>query len=316
MDVESSVVDTSESSIIQQYSKLNDYGDLFEQFDILLASFQTRAHSIVNRIMETKREKENVEQSSTWTITLTDSETQTCDALHRRWNSDLSLEQDAKASGKRYPFCVSTDMVQTPIIHLPAQTKTATKTKFTNKLDVWSHTHKRHTDNMLLSDLGLTNQPPDFSQSEFNLSSDDHWLKENPKTGGRVRFLSHDDGQSCLNHQNQDNADETDIGLRSEQFFHSGSWMTLTQSERDFSEIDSCLSLNYADRFTDSKPFTSTPCKSRCQLKQSVSFHGKQFSNYLDFALSSILTFSFRFAAIEDDSEPAKHCQIVKSLCR
>lgn len=316
MDVESSVVDTSESSIIQQYSKLNDYGDLFEQFDILLASFQTRAHSIVNRIMETKREKENVEQSSTWTITLTDSGTQTCDALYRRWNSDLSLEQDAKASGKRYPFCVSTDMVQTPIIHLPAQTKTATKTKFTNKLDVWSHTHKRHTDNMLLSDLGLTNQPPDFSQSEFNLSSEDHWLKENPKTGGRVRFLSHDDGQSCLNHQNQDNADETDIGLRSEQFFHSGSWMTLTQSERDFSEIDSCLSLNYADRFTDSKPFTSTPCKSRCQLKQSVSFHGKQFSNYLDFALSSTLTFSFRFAAIEDDSEPAKHCQIVKSLCR
>ena len=99
MDVESSVVDTSESSIIQQYSKLNDYGDLFEQFDILLASFQTRAHSIVNRIMETKREKENVEQSSTWTITLTDSGTQTCDALYRRWNSDLSLEQDAKASG-------------------------------------------------------------------------------------------------------------------------------------------------------------------------------------------------------------------------
>jgi len=273
MDVESAAIDTSETSVTQNHGKLNDCQELFHQFDVLQSNFQTRARSLVQKIMETKREKENVEQASTWTITLTDSETQTCDVLHRRWNSDMSLEQDAKAVGKRQPFCSSTDTVQTPIIHLPAQAKLATKTKFTNKLDVWSNSHKRPTENMLLSDLGLPNQPPDFSQSEFNLSSEDHFLKENPKSGGRVRFLSHDDGQTSLNHQNRDNDDETDIGLRNEQYFHSGSWMTLTQSERDISEIDSCLSLNYADCFTDSKPFTSTPFKNRSQLKQSVSFH-------------------------------------------
>ena len=289
MDVESAAIDTSETSVTQNHGKLNDCQELFHQFDVLQSNFQTRARSLVQKIMETKREKENVEQASTWTITLTDSETQTCDVLHRRWNSDMSLEHDAKAVGKRQPFCSSTDTVQTPIIHLPAQAKLATKTKFTNKLDVWSNSHKRPTENMLLSDLGLPNQPPDFSQSEFNLSSEDHFLKENPKSGGRVRFLSHDDGQTSLNHQNRDNDDETDIGLRNEQYFHSGSWMTLTQSERDISEIDSCLSLNYADGFTDSKPFTSTPFKNRSQLKQSVSFHGK---NLLAHHLKTTLIFS------------------------
>ena len=278
MDVKSEAVDSFETSTTQQRKNLSGCQELFHQFDILQTDFQIRAHSIVNEIMETKREKDNVEQSSTWTITLTDSETQTCDALLRRWNSDPSLEQDVKTSGKRYPFCVSTDTMQTPIIHLPSQAKTVGKTKFTKKLDVWSHAHKRPAENMLLSDLGLTNQPPDFSQSEFNLSSEDHWQKENPKSGGRVRFLSHDDGQSCLNQQNRDNADETDIGLRSEQYFHSGSWVTLTQSEKDFSEMDSCLSLNYTDGYADIKPFTSTPCKSRSQLKQSVSFHGKPYT--------------------------------------
>jgi len=222
--------------------------------------------------MESKHEKENVQQSSTWTITLIDSETQTCDSLQRRWNSDLSLDHDGKTNVKHYP-------VQTPIIHAAPQNRSGSKpSKFTNKFDVeCSQAPKRPADNMLLSDLGLTSQAPEFSQSEFNLSSEDHWQKENPKTGGRVRFLSHDDRQSCLNHSNGAHLDEQDLGLplRNDSLFHShsGSWMTLTQSERDFSEFDSNLSLNNSGGVVDGKPFTSTPCKSRSKLKQSVSFH-------------------------------------------
>jgi hypothetical protein len=147
-------------------------------------------------------------------------------------------------------------------------------------LDVSNHGLGKHqVDNLLLSDLGLTSQAPDFSQSEFNLSSDDHWSKENQKQlGGRVRFLSHEDNPGGFNDEEEDLEVMKDLPQQSQIFHsHSGSWATLTHSERDLSELDSCLSLNYQER-TEPKFFTSsTPYKNlRSKFKQSVSFHGCQ----------------------------------------
>lgn len=236
-----------------------------------------------------KMEKENILQQRVTPcgVTLTDTETQTCELLPRRWNSDLSLDLDGKSNGKRYQrversdlasLCISSEaIVAPPIIRQPQQKKTY-KSKFTNRLDVGNHSIGKHqVDNLLLSDLGLTSQAPDFSQSEFNLSSDDHWLKENQKhLGGRVRFLSHEDNPGGFNHNEEDLEDMKDMPQQSQIFHsHSGSWATLTHSERDLSELDSCLSLNYQER-TEPKFFaSSTPYKNlRSKFKQSVSFHG------------------------------------------
>ncbi|XP_057381100.1 uncharacterized protein LOC130703676 [Daphnia carinata] len=235
-----------------------------------------------------KMEKENILQQRVTPcgVTLTDTETQTCELLPRRWNSDLSLDLDGKSNGKRYQrversdlasLCISSEaIVAPPIIRQPQQKKTY-KSKFTNRLDVGNHSIGKHqVDNLLLSDLGLTSQAPDFSQSEFNLSSDDHWLKENQKhLGGRVRFLSHEDNPGGFNDNEEDLEDMKDMPQQSQIFHsHSGSWATLTHSERDLSELDSCLSLNYQER-TEPKFFTSsTPYKNlRSKFKQSVSFH-------------------------------------------
>lgn len=236
-----------------------------------------------------KMEKENILQQRVTPcgVTLTDTETQTCELLPRRWNSDLSLDLDGKSNGKRYQrversdlasLCISSEaIVAPPIIRQPQQKKTY-KSKFTNRLDVGNHSIGKHqVDNLLLSDLGLTSQAPDFSQSEFNLSSDDHWLKENQKhLGGRVRFLSHEDNPGGFNHNEEHLEDMKDMPQQSQIFHsHSGSWATLTHSERDLSELDSCLSLNYQER-TEPKFFaSSTPYKNlRSKFKQSVSFHG------------------------------------------
>lgn len=239
-----------------------------------------------------------------------ETQTPSSELLPRRWNSDLSLDQDGRSIGKHYqraemrsdlfPFCISTEAVLAPpIIRVPTahQSKTSSgskvvlKSKFTNRLDVVGT--KRPADNLLLSDLGLTSQAPEFSQSEFNLSSDDHWLDGGHSTGagkgaagGRVRFLSHDDGQA-VNLMANDDEDLDGIGNdllmphHGQHMFHSqsASWATLTHgSDRDLSEIESsAMSLNYQLESGDNnKPnfASSTPYKGlRSKFKQSVSFH-------------------------------------------
>lgn len=228
--------------------------------------FRSRLGSLLR-----KMDKEN-QKVGPCAVTLTDSETQTCELLHRRWNSDLSLDSDGKSNGKRYhrvqhselaPFCVSTEaMLAPPIIRHPSQKKS--KTKFTNRLDVVGlGTGKSQVDSLLLSDLGLTSQAPEFSQSEFNLSSEDRWQSKS----GRVRFLSHDDAAGL-------NEEEEVLKDVPQHMFHSGSWATLTQSERDVSELDSSLSLNFQDQAVENKLLSSTPKGFRSKFKQSVSFNG------------------------------------------
>lgn len=270
-------------------NQLDQCKDQVHELNSLQVEFKAKLTSLLR-----KMDKENVavqQQPKILTpcvVTLTDSETQTCELLPRRWNSDLSLDLDGKSNGKRYQrveksdlssFCVSTEaMAAPPIIRHPSQKKTALKSKFTNRLDVSTHhgAGKHQVDNMLLSDLGLTSQAPEFSQSEFNLSSEDHWSKDGQKqAGGRVRFLSHDDGQGGLNEEG-DLEVMNDLPQHSQVFHsHSGSWATLTHSERDLSELESCLSLNYQDQPGEHKFTSSTPYKNlRSKFKQSVSFHG------------------------------------------
>ena len=283
------------SSANSKLQKLRDQLDQCREEVLELNSLQVEFRSKLSSLLR-KMDKENVivHQKITQTpcvVTLTDSETQTCELLPRRWNSDLSLDTDGKSNGKRYQrversdlsnFCISTEaMVAPPIIRQPPQKKAALKSKFTNRLDVSGHAVGKHqVDNLLLSDLGLTSQAPEFSQSEFNLSSEDHWLKESQKqAGGRVRFLSHDD-QAGFNEE-EDLEVMKDLPQQSQIFHsHSGSWATLTHSERDLSELDSSLSLNFQEQPAEHKLFTSsTPYKQnlRSKFKQSVSFHGCGF---------------------------------------
>ena len=253
-----------------------------------------------------KMDKENIfqlpsvpKERSHCTVTLTSAETQTCADLPppRRWNSDLSLDLDGKSTGKRYQrvdrsdfnSCLSSEtMMAPPIIRVPAAAQKSSKSssksgKFTNQLQVVQHC-KRPADNMLLSDLGLTSDAPQFSQSEFNLSSEEHWPKDGQvkSSGGRVRFLSQDDGQA-INHLVDDEEDLEALHdqLPQSQIFHSqsASWATLTHSERDLSEMDSSISLNYQDQaggngFASSTPNNSNNKALRSKFKQSVSFHG------------------------------------------
>lgn len=282
----SSVNNKLQTAIVHLRDQLHQCKQEVRELNSLQVEFRAKLTSLLR-----KMDKENVivqQKMTPCVVTLTDSETQTCELLPRRWNSDLSLDLDGKSNGKRYQrversdlssFCISTEaMAAPPIIRQPSQKKAALKSKFTNRLDVGNHGMGKHqVDNMLLSDLGLTSQAPEFSQSEFNLSSDDHWLKEGQKqAGGRVRFLSHDDGQAGLNEE-EDLEVMKDLPQQSQIFHsHSGSWATLTHSERDLSELDSCLSLNCQDQPTEHKVFTSsTPYKNlRSKFKQSVSFHG------------------------------------------
>ena len=226
---------------------------------------------------------------------IVETQTPSCELLPRRWNSDLSLDQDGRSIGKHYqraersdlfPFCISTEAVLAPpIIRVPTahqsksnSGKVVLKSKFTNRLDV----------------VGTKRPAPEFSQSEFNLSSEDHWLDGGHSTGagkgaagGRVRFLSHDDGQA-VNLMANDDEDLDGIGNdllmphHGQHMFHSqsASWATLTHgSDRDLSEIESsAMSLNYQLETGDNnKPnfASSTPYKGlRSKFKQSVSFHG------------------------------------------
>ena len=266
-----------------------------------LKNLQTEFYSQLSSFLKGgKMDKENQVIVS---VTLTDSETQTSyeEGLSapppRRWNSDLSLDLDGKSQGKRYnklerndltKFCLSTEaMMAPPIIRIQGSQQSKSRSKFTNRLDVGGPTisSKRQADHLLLSDLGLTSQAPEFSQSEFNLSSDDHWLSNQKQSGGRVRFLSHEGGQhgqAGINNMEDEEDDCLDLeaGMPHNHIFHShsGSWATLTHSERDLSEMDSCLSLNHQDiaGAIDAKPYlSSTPYKGlRSKFKQSVSFHG------------------------------------------
>lgn len=273
-----------------------------------LKALQTEFYSQVSTLLRESDKMDKENNKVVVSVTLTDSETQTCyydqelpAPIRRRWNSDLSLDLDGKSQGKRYnklerndltKFCLSTEaMMAPPIIRIQGSQQkksAASKSKFTNRLDVGGHNmgSKRQA-NLLLSDLGLTSQAPEFSQSEFNLSSDDHWLRDGSQkqSGGRVRFLSHEGGphQAGINNMDDEEDDCLDLdgGMmpHHNQIFHShsGSWATLTHSERDLSEMDSCLSLNHQDLAgaIEAKPYSSsTPYKGlRSKFKQSVSFH-------------------------------------------
>lgn len=277
---------TLEANVVHLRHQLEQCKQQVLELNRLQNEFRSRLGSLLRKMDN----KENAQKGPC--VVLTDSETQTCELLHRRWNSDLSLDMDGKSNGKRYhrversDFCVSNEaMLAPPIIRHPSQKKT--RTKFTNKLDLSSG--KAQVDNLLLSDLGLTSQAPEFSQSEFNLSSEDHWK------GGRVRFLSHDDAVGL-------NEEEEVLKENPQHVFHSGSWATLTQSERDVSELDSCLSLNFNE---ENKLLSSTPKGFRSKFKQSVSFHGILTCilniNHL------LMYFAFcRSLAIEGHSEHAK----------
>ena len=254
------------------------------ELNSLQSDFKTR----ISQIME----KENISKHSQlpcFVTMMADSETQTNDQPPRRWNSDLSLDFEMKTNMNQFhmddgQMCLSSETITLPVIRPPFQRKTSSKAKFTNRVDVaptYYPNNKRPGENLLLSDLGFTSQAPEVSQSEFNLSSDDHWnSNENAKTGGRVRFLSHDDGQSCLKPLNQDGLECDYINKSDKQLSQSASWATLTHSERDLSELDSTFSLNFQFEnagMTQNKPTTSTPYKMhglRSKLKQSVSYNG------------------------------------------
>lgn len=292
--------------------------------------FRARVNYLTRLFRKMESNKENV-VVRLCPVTLADSETQTCEFLPRRWNSDLSLDLDGKSNGKRYQrversdlasFCLSNEAVLAPpVIRVPTSTlqkksNKVLKSKFTNRLDVSKHP----ADSLLLADLGLTTQAPEFSQSEFNLSSDDHWLNRDSHFpagskgagGGRVRFLSHDDGQGMANLMTDEEEDIDGMGVGNDlllmpgqQVFHSqsASWATLTHSERDLSEMDSsAMSLNGGENgkpaFTSSTPYKGL----RSKFKQSVSFHGKSLNrggliaNFASIIRVLILYFSFLFS--------------------
>lgn len=319
--------------------QLNECRSRVHELNELQEEFRTTVRHLLR-----KMDKENIFQPGTTTsftpdkppctVTLTSCQTQTCDLPPppRRWNSDLSLDLDGKSTGKRYhrverndfSSYLSTDTVMAPpIIRVSSvqKSKAAPKSgKFTNRLDVIHGSgSKRPADNMLLSDLGLTSQAPDFSQSEFNLSSEEHWLKEGQvkSTGGRVRFLSQDDGQGIGGPEDEDLEGMND--LPQSQVFHSqsASWATLTHSERDLSEMDSSLSLNCQDPTAEGKPgfASSTPYAKalRSKFKQSVSFHGwlRRHAHY--FQVVQFVDFNtflyFRFASFKGNSEHAQPSQ-------
>lgn len=274
-----------------------------------LKTLQIEFYSQLSTLLKGSNQMDKENNKVIVSVTLTDSETQTNyydqelpAPPPRRWNSDLSLDLDGKSQGKRYnklerndltKYCLSTEaMMAPPIIRIQGSQQkksAASKSKFTNRLDVGGHnmSSKRQADHLLLSDLGLTSQAPEFSQSEFNLSSDEHWLRDGSQkqSGGRVRFLSHEGGQHQAGINNMDDEEDDCLDLEGgmmphNQIFHShsGSWATLTHSERDLSEMDSCLSLNHQDiaGAIEAKPYSSsTPYKGlRSKFKQSVSFHG------------------------------------------
>lgn len=320
----SSVNSKLQSTILHLRDQLDQCKEQVLELNSLQVEFRTKLSSLLRRM-----DKENIavqQKLSPCVVTLTDSETQTCELLPRRWNSDLSLDLDGKSNGKRYQrversdlsnFCISTDaMAAPPIIRQQSQKKVALKSKFTNRLDVGGHgIGKNQVDNLLLSDLGLTSQAPEFSQSEFNLSSDDHWLKESQKqSGGRVRFLSHDDGQGGLNEE-EDLEIMKDLPQQSQIFHsHSGSWATLTHSERDLSEMDSCLSLNYQDQTGEPKFASSTPYKNlRSKFKQSVSFNGCPSFLYIHFAYCFVNAPNFFYLQICFHLRLLKVCRICKN---
>ena len=275
--------------------KLNECKCQVLQLNSLQDEFQLRIGRLFQQIafsssMDQENDGKPVPKCS---VSFADCQTQTADHTSppRRWNSDMSLDIDLKMNKIRYQedalmFASSettVPVIRTSLVH--QKKSQSTRSKFTKRLDF--PPCKRPSDNFLLSDLGFTSQAPEFSQSEFNLNREEPWLKENSKgSGGRVRFLSHDDGQAGLKIPNSDQAQ-----LEMNSYLHrDDSWATLTHSERDFSELDSTFSLNYQQDGLLSagrgqveaalKPVTSTPKAFQSRLKQSVSFNGKAWSSF------------------------------------
>ena len=275
------------------------------QLRLLQDDFRSKVSQLLSKGMETSLEgKPAVGLPAAAAAGHADAETQTQEPVCRRWNSDLSLDLDMKMNPGRFNvddsmFCVSSETIAAPIIRVGSQRKGALKPKYTNRLEVVSYQSKRPSENLLLSDLGLTSQAPEFSQSEFNLSSEDHWLKENQKCAGRVRFLSQDD-RHCLKGQIQEDGEMCDFVGVNDKLGQSGSWATLTHSERDLSEMDSTFSLNCPEVSVVNRQLTSTPYKGlRSKLKQSVSCNGnRSLSSFSPFSITNLYSLFFHIVLV------------------